>query len=377
VTFLQQAVHHPRKLWLRKAVFQVHLWAGLLLTLYIVVIALTGSILVFEDELRGTTLPAAIARDGARDPLPIPDVVTNVLRAYPEATVNSVTVPTRDVPAYLIEVKLRGGRVQTMIADPASGTIYTQKRTWVQWVHDLHIYLLLNPAYGMQVNAAGAAVLLPLTVTGLMLWWPGLRVWSRGMRVNVRANWRRMNYDLHSAIGFWTLLLVFWWALSGVYFGFYRQVSATVNAVFPLRNMVAPAGGAVASPGTRVPLATVLQAAQDASPHAHLFSISNVSRVDDISYASMDLGAPGDFLHRDIVRIDATSGRVISVWHYAEKHSIGDWVMWLMHPLHFGTLWGMGVKILWAVLGVLLGVLAVSGVVMYWNRALRHMLRRA
>jgi uncharacterized iron-regulated membrane protein len=35
------------------------------------------------------------------------------------------------------------------------------------------------------------------------------------------------------------------------------------------------------------------------------------------------------------------------------------------------------VKILWAVLGVLLAVLAVSGVLMYWNRALRHMLRRA
>jgi uncharacterized iron-regulated membrane protein len=351
----------------------VHLWAGLLLTLYIVVIALTGSILVFEDELTGTTLPAAIARD----PLPIPDVVTNVLRAYPEATVESVTVPTRDVPAYLIEAKLHAGRVQTMIADPATGTIYTQKRSWVQWVHDLHIYLLLNPAYGMQVNAAGAAVLLLLTVTGVMLWWPGMRVWGRGMRVNLRANWRRMNYDLHSAIGFWTLLLVFWWALSGVYFGFYRQVSMAVNAVFPLRNMVAPVGGIVALPATRVPLTTVLQAAQGASPRAHLFSISNASGVDGISYASMDLGAPGDFLHRDIVRIDATSGRVMSVWHYAEKHSIGDWVMWLMHPLHFGTLWGMAVKILWAVLGVLLAVLAVSGLLMYWNRALRHMLRRA
>jgi uncharacterized iron-regulated membrane protein len=37
----------------------------------------------------------------------------------------------------------------------------------------------------------------------------------------------------------------------------------------------------------------------------------------------------------------------------------------------------MAVKILWAVLGVLLAVLAVSGLLMYWNRALRHMLRRA
>ncbi|HTF66243.1 MAG TPA: PepSY-associated TM helix domain-containing protein [Edaphobacter sp.] len=54
-----------------------------------------------------------------------------------------------------------------------------------------------------------------------------------------------------------------------------------------------------------------------------------------------------------------------------EGHS-ETWIMWSMHPLHFGTLWGMPFKILWFLLGLSLAVLSVTGVLMYWNRYLRH-----
>ena len=49
---LRTILHHPRKLWLRRALFQIHLWLGVLLSLYVIVIGLSGSILVFEDEIR-------------------------------------------------------------------------------------------------------------------------------------------------------------------------------------------------------------------------------------------------------------------------------------------------------------------------------------
>jgi len=60
--FFQHLLHHPRRLWIRKAIFQVHLWGGVLLTLYLVVIALSGSVLVFEDELTRMTLPPQTVR---------------------------------------------------------------------------------------------------------------------------------------------------------------------------------------------------------------------------------------------------------------------------------------------------------------------------
>ena len=42
--FLKDAVHHPRRLRVRRAIFQVHLWAGIPLAVYLVVISLSGSV---------------------------------------------------------------------------------------------------------------------------------------------------------------------------------------------------------------------------------------------------------------------------------------------------------------------------------------------
>jgi uncharacterized iron-regulated membrane protein len=245
-------------------------------------------------------------------------------------------------------------------------------------MHDVHYYLLLPAAYGMQVNAAGAAVLLLLAASGLALWWPGMRLWTRGLRVNLRARWKRINYDLHSALGFWTLLIVTWWAISGVYFGFYRQVVAAVSVVSPVRGMTAPAAASlpVASTGEPASLQDILRAAQGASPHGQLWSVSDPMLRAKENYVLMDLRAPGDFSHRDIVRVRLADARVLSVWHYGERHTLSDWFLWSMHPLHFGTLWGLPVKILWAILGVGLAVLTITGLLMYWNRCLCHYLQR-
>jgi uncharacterized iron-regulated membrane protein len=55
VTRWQRWVRQPKTLWLRRALFQIHLWAGLCLGLYVVVVSLSGSALVFRDELTGVS----------------------------------------------------------------------------------------------------------------------------------------------------------------------------------------------------------------------------------------------------------------------------------------------------------------------------------
>ena len=44
-------VRQPQKIWLRRAVFQVHLWSGIAIGLYILMISVTGSVLVYRNEL--------------------------------------------------------------------------------------------------------------------------------------------------------------------------------------------------------------------------------------------------------------------------------------------------------------------------------------
>jgi hypothetical protein len=52
----------------------------------------------------------------------------------------------------------------------------------------------------------------------------------------------------------------------------------------------------------------------------------------------VDVGRSGDFSHRDIHHFGKSSGLWLGTWHYGRNQSAADWILWAMHPLHFGTL---------------------------------------
>jgi len=80
----------------------------------------------------------------------------------------------------------------------------------------LHTSLLIGPA-GRAVNAVGALALIVLCATGAVIWWPGRAHWRRSLTIEWRANFPRVSWDTHSALGFWLLLFVLMWGVSGLY----------------------------------------------------------------------------------------------------------------------------------------------------------------
>jgi uncharacterized iron-regulated membrane protein len=50
-TFWKTWLRRPQNLWLRRAIFQVHLWSGMLLGVYVVVVCVSGSAIVFRNDL--------------------------------------------------------------------------------------------------------------------------------------------------------------------------------------------------------------------------------------------------------------------------------------------------------------------------------------
>ena len=244
MTFLHNLVHRPRQLWLRRALFQIHLWAGIVLSLYVVIIALSGSIIVFENELTGATLPRDLS---AWDPLrtaPIPEVMRRFAQACPGCRASVLVTPYPAVPAFQIRAADAGhrplgfGHWASTPTPSAELSFHSRARGWTGCT--TYLYLLLGSGHGEQVNGVGAAIRLLLCVTGLFLWWPGIRNWSRGFRISLRSHWRRVNFDAHYAIGIWTLTIVTWWSISGVYFAWYGPLEAAINAVFPVRAMLSP-----------------------------------------------------------------------------------------------------------------------------------------
>ena len=46
-----QWMEHPERFWVRKAIFYIHLWVGAGVGFYIVLMSITGSLIVYRNEL--------------------------------------------------------------------------------------------------------------------------------------------------------------------------------------------------------------------------------------------------------------------------------------------------------------------------------------
>src|SRR5579863_9973896 len=64
LTVWRRWVRQPQKIWLRKVLFQVHLWSGIALGLYILMMSVTGSVLVYSNELYRAATPEPIISRG-------------------------------------------------------------------------------------------------------------------------------------------------------------------------------------------------------------------------------------------------------------------------------------------------------------------------
>jgi uncharacterized iron-regulated membrane protein len=104
--------------------------------------------------------------------------------------------------------------------------------TATTWLIDLHGNLLGGET-GERVNAVGAALTVLSVLTGLIVWWPGIQRWRRSVAVELRSHWRQMNWSLHSALGFWFAAFLLMWAVSGLYLSYPEPFDATVEYLQP------------------------------------------------------------------------------------------------------------------------------------------------
>jgi hypothetical protein len=155
MSFFRTLVHHPRKLWLRRAFFQIHLWAGVLLSLYVVMIALTGSILVFRTELTRALLPKTLTPYTAERTAPIAKILDRFRATYPESSLENIQTPSQETPVFLLFAKDSHQHPFTLLADPVTANLKLQPRTWLYWTYELHVNLLLGEAHGVQINGVG------------------------------------------------------------------------------------------------------------------------------------------------------------------------------------------------------------------------------
>ena len=227
---------HPQRVWLRKALFQIHLWTGLGIGLYVVMISLTGAVLIYRSELRQYFDPQPQVVQVAGPRLSTAELITATERIFPDGSVEVWTDPEDPTYAVTMSVASAESGRQQFLFDPYSGEYLGHALPWgwrlTTWLLDLHDNLLTGET-GRVVNGIGAVLLTMLAMTGAVIWWPGLGSWRRSVVVDWRENWRRLTWTLHSVLGIWTLLFTLIWGITGIYLAFPGLFTAVVDYLEP------------------------------------------------------------------------------------------------------------------------------------------------
>ena len=212
-------LRHPQGVGLRKALFQVHLWTGVILALYVLVMSVTGTVLIYRRELAKvfSTQPRILAGPGPR--MSADELTQAAERAHPGYEANRVFEPKR--PDEPDEIWLeRGPKKIQRLFNPYTGADVGDSLEVgfriVLWLVDLHDNLLSGRT-GHLANGVGGACVTLMCFSGTVIWWPGIDKWRRSLTIDWKANLRSFNWSLHSALGFWCLAFIFMWGISGIY----------------------------------------------------------------------------------------------------------------------------------------------------------------
>ncbi len=353
---------------MRRVLLQVHRWVGLIAGVYVLVIAVTGAALVFRIDLQRAMHPHLFtARTAGALAGPV-TIMESVSRAYPDQRLSGVDAPTTSRPTYLAYVTTPG-QFATVLVDPVSAEVLGElpENSIVRALQDLHYDLMGGPT-GRTLNGLGAAAVVVMGMTGVVIWWPGPKTWRRALTIDFTRRGHRFWWEMHRAIGIWSVVLILMWAITGMYFAFPSFARSLITSVSPLTpNRVAASSAPIAGaipPSWREMIAI----ARREHPEGHVARVVlPFGERGAFLVMFADVSPTPAFAQLDSVYLDRFSGARLPA--DVAPRTIGDTLVRSIAPAHVGSFGGFPIRIIWFVFGLMPAVLFVTGFLVWWNRS--------
>ncbi|UYC10637.1 PepSY-associated TM helix domain-containing protein [Xanthomonas sp. CFBP 8445] len=368
--------------WLRLNLW-LHRWCGLVATLPFLILCLSGTVLIFHDEIDAAlgTVPEAHGADRAPR-LPLARSVDSVLAAFPGERVLSIGLDPQAHPGVALLVTApadeRGFdhyRMRyTRLADarPVTDAATRQTGTLTGFLLELHAHWFLGLP-GELLGALIALLVLIALLSGVVVYWPHVKKVAFG-RLRRGRGPRLRQLDLHNTLG----VVVMGWALTVGLSGFLLGFGTLAQSVWQRTELVAlqrrHAGPAVDRLRPPVDVDRAQAAALAAMPrgwHAISIVFPQTDFSTDRHYTVLVAGQGLDQRLFRVVLVDAASGQVPAVVELPGYLK----AIALAQPLHFGDYGGLPLKLLWTLCAWLTLFVTANGAWLWWDRRRRH--RRA
>jgi uncharacterized iron-regulated membrane protein len=403
---------------MRAFLLVVHRWTGLFIALFLLVAGLTGAVISWDHEV-DEWLNADIMHAPGRGPLKSPlELAAAVEASDPRVEVSYMTLGLEEGHAATFLVRPRTDPstgqqyaldYDTTFVDPVtgkitghrdSGSIALSRRNLMSWLRHLHESLHF-PAFAGSDRwgywLMGGVALLWFFDTFLAAFltfpkrvpsdshadgsgqhrtrsWPAR--WKPSWLIRWRAGGYKRNFDLHRAGGLWAGAIILVISFTSFSLNLYNEafyplmskVSSTTPG--PYQTLTPAAYGTFITP--KISFAQAIDIATEEGSKRHFehapagiwyggdYPFYNISFFDPADeFGSMGMGLSN-------IYVSSETGEVLGMYRPWEG-TAADVFLQLQLPLHSGRILGLPGRILMSLMGLIVVMLAITGIVI-WNR---------
>lgn len=382
----------------RSLVLWLHRWLGLLSGVVVLVLGLSGAAYSFRDQLF-----ALLHREASHLAVGVPKV--GFASAIGQA---AKAIDWTQEPIYLlipagaqqnlrmerfVEADTPGWSRMSEIASfdayyfhRANGRQLAKidlKRDPLTLAFGLHTSLLLHYDWGHIVTGTATTVFLAMMLLGLALWWPKRRAHLRQrLLLPLHAKRKRMNWGLHTVLGFYSLAFGLVFGVSGLVIAFGWADSAYSTALGlgegkPSQEFSAPEVEATPSRelATKIKtssglqkLESTLQTLMAQHPTATDFDLWLPTKGDAITPIEFGITEPGILLrHKQLHYLHPTTFAQLKI-EKSQSRTLGWQVRNANYDIHTGLSLGVLGQVLACLASLVVASLPITGFIIYRGR---------
>ena len=392
----------------RSLMLKIHRWTSLAALVWILIISITGTVLVFGPQIEAWSRPELYrASPGDKGPQAAVDAaLAHFDQQNADGAVDNISLPVDNRGVYVLEMSVTarptaeelasGARGQERLphswlvfVDPGTGQVNGAKRQasgFMYWCKRGH-YVLWQDAGFLGIDGddlAGLVALAMLTISliGIYIWWfPRVKHWFRNLRIRGRQGFFLFNLDLHRTLGMAVVLPLTVISFTGAAFSF-PDMKLVWERLTPAKHDYVqnePEEDLTSEEIADAEVLTtdgVLQLLKERFPTLTIESLDPPTESDGVWGAWLTKGfSPHQRDHGGgnmYVNIDRYSHEIV-YQGTPEAGNVWDqiWEDWSL-PVHGGDFLGNASRWAWVAVGLSPVVLSGTGVVVWWQRRRRR-----
>lgn len=355
----------------------MHQWLGLISGLLVFIIAITGCIYAFQEEIQDATQPYRFVEKQNKAFL-LPSQLEKIAQSHlPNKTLHSIKYHTEKKSAEAIFYHNKPNYYYIVYLNPYSGeNLHTQnmQEGFFPFILRGHFYLWLPEKIGQPVVAIASLMFLAMIITGVILWFPKNRNVFKNrtwFRWNDTTKWKRKNFDLHSIIGFYSFFVAIIFVVTGLVWGFPWFAYSYYNAIGGKKSLVYEEPKSIKSvikseKGLDILYYRLtketsnLQTIEVHPPETNSSTFAINTNTEMGTYWKIDYR----YFDQNTLR-EKQSNNIYSRFQNA---TLADKLMRMNYDIHTGAVFGLWGKIFMFLLSLLIATLPITGILFWYGR---------